>query len=190
MSNSLFLKKWWLSNPILELCASITRQKCISHCLNTLRLNLMNQDGAINFNCCVKMWFWSRIWWAHRYLTTCGENGVFFLKKIKKIKTKQNCIFHTGVTRRKNPQRQSEKCGRESAFTTGNDSSIHISSLRLENKSMKTNHTFAHNTVCGKCGGGLNKSQSKYTSVAWVKMLPDWENHNILSALTAEEHRH
>lgn len=26
-------------------------------------------------------------------------------------------------------------------------------------------------------------------SVAWVKMLPDWQNHNILSMLTAEVHR-
>lgn len=136
MSNSLFLKKLWLSSPIFKWCALKTQW--ISHCLNTLPLNLMNLDGPINFNCCVKIWLWSHIWWAHRYLTTCGENGLFFFQKKK-----------------------SEKRGRESTFITGIDSSIHVSSLRLENKSMKTNYTFAHNTVCGKCGGGLNKSQSK-----------------------------
>lgn len=103
MSNSLFLKKLWLSNPIFKLCSLITRQKRVSHCLNTFPLNLMNQDGAINFNCCVKMWFRSRIWWVLLYLTTCGENGLFFFLKKKRLKP--NKIFHTGVTRRNNKKR-------------------------------------------------------------------------------------
>lgn len=124
---------------------------------------LNERDGLTKLYFYGKMYYLSSIRWPHLYLTACGKNWLFFYKLHRK--PKQNCFFQTWLTRQNNRKRKANirewKGVWESAFITGNDSSLHVSSLQLENKSMKTNHTFANNAVCGECDGGLNKSQSK-----------------------------